>query len=223
VLFTFRGPMYGLIQGLGATPVLVDYDPAEIGRLLELSVEYRPTILYNFGSTLMAATPAAADRVGIDPKDAFSSYRGVVWAGEPLGPRARALAAEWGLPLFEHTSVGDVTASFECTAHDGLHFWEDTAFVEGIEADATDHTEAVVAADGARCELVATALTNRDGAAATADELIEHCRSRIASYKKPRAIEFVDAFPRQGFAVDYAELDRRFGGGGYPGGTTRSA
>jgi phenylacetate-CoA ligase len=161
MLFTFRGPMYGLIQGLGATPVLVDYDPAEIGRLLRLSIEYRPTILYNFGSTLMAATPAVAERVGIDPKDAFSSYLGIVWAGEPLGPRARALAAEWGLPLFEHTSVGDVTASFECTAHDGLHFWEDTAFVEGIEPDATGHTDAIAAADGARCELVATALVNR--------------------------------------------------------------
>jgi len=161
VLFTFRGPMYGLIQGLGATPVLVDYDPAEIGRLLELSVRYRPTIMYNFGNTLMAATPAAAERAGIDPKDAFSSYLGVVWAGEPLGPRARALAAEWGLPLFEHTSVGDVTASFECTAHDGLHFWEDTAFVEGIEPEAENHADAVAAPDGARCELVATALTNR--------------------------------------------------------------
>jgi phenylacetate-CoA ligase len=57
--------------------------------------------------------------------------------------------------------VGDVTASFECSAHDGLHFWEDTALVEGIEPDATDHTDAVVAADDVRCELVATALTNR--------------------------------------------------------------
>lgn len=161
VLFTFRGPMYGLIQGLGAVPVLVDYDPSEIERLLALSIEYRPTIMYNFGNTLMAATPTAAEHAGIDPKDAFSSYLGVVWAGEPLGPRARALAAEWGLPLFEHTSVGDVTASFECTAHDGLHFWEDTAFVEGIEPDATDHTDAVASADGARCELVATALVNR--------------------------------------------------------------
>jgi long-chain acyl-CoA synthetase len=62
-----------------------------------------------------------------------------------------------------------------------------------------------------------------DGASATAEELIEHCRTRIASYKKPRAVEFVDALPRQGFAIDYDELDRRFGGGGYPGGTTRSA
>jgi long-chain acyl-CoA synthetase len=63
----------------------------------------------------------------------------------------------------------------------------------------------------------------RDGERADADELVDHCRERIASYKKPRTVEFVDALPRQGFAVDYDELDRRFGGGGYPGGTTRSA
>jgi long-chain acyl-CoA synthetase len=55
------------------------------------------------------------------------------------------------------------------------------------------------------------------GAEATADELIEHCRSRIASYKKPREVEFTDKLPRQGWAVDYDELDRRYGGGGYPG------
>jgi long-chain acyl-CoA synthetase len=63
----------------------------------------------------------------------------------------------------------------------------------------------------------------RDGAAATADELIEHCRSKIASYKKPRTVEFVDALPRIGFAVDYEALDAQFGGGNYPGRTTRSA
>lgn len=62
-----------------------------------------------------------------------------------------------------------------------------------------------------------------DGATVTADELIEHCRARIASYKKPRTVEFVDALPRAGFAVDYDALDRRFGGGGYPGGSNRSA
>jgi long-chain acyl-CoA synthetase len=62
-----------------------------------------------------------------------------------------------------------------------------------------------------------------DGAAATAEEIIEHCRARIASYKKPRAVEFVDALPRDGWQVDYATLDERFGGGGYPSGFGRSA
>jgi long-chain acyl-CoA synthetase len=54
---------------------------------------------------------------------------------------------------------------------------------------------------------------------ATGAELIEHCRRHIASYKKPRTVEFLDALPRTGgFAKDYAALDEKFGGGGYPGG-----
>jgi len=56
-----------------------------------------------------------------------------------------------------------------------------------------------------------------DGASATPEELIEHCRSKIASYKKPSRVEFVDQLPRKGWAVDYEALDERFGGGGYPG------
>jgi long-chain acyl-CoA synthetase len=57
----------------------------------------------------------------------------------------------------------------------------------------------------------------RDGSAIDGDAVIAHVRERIASYKKPRRIEVVDAIPRNGFAVDYDALDARFGGGGYPG------
>jgi len=56
------------------------------------------------------------------------------------------------------------------------------------------------------------------GATVSEDEIIEHCRSRIASYKKPRTVEFVEALPRKDGAKDYEALDRAFGGGGYPGG-----
>jgi long-chain acyl-CoA synthetase len=56
-----------------------------------------------------------------------------------------------------------------------------------------------------------------EGEAVTAEALIEHCRSLIASYKKPSVVEFVEALPRVGWAVDYGALDARFGGGGYPG------
>jgi len=56
------------------------------------------------------------------------------------------------------------------------------------------------------------------GATATEQEIIEHCKSRIASYKKPRRVEFVDALPRTAGAKDYDALDAMFGGGGYPGG-----
>ncbi|HEV8206027.1 MAG TPA: AMP-binding protein [Acidimicrobiia bacterium] len=62
-----------------------------------------------------------------------------------------------------------------------------------------------------------------EGESATAEAIIDHCRAHIASYKKPRTIEFVEKLPRDGFAVDYRALDEQFGGGGYPGGRNRSA
>jgi acyl-CoA synthetase (AMP-forming)/AMP-acid ligase II len=58
----------------------------------------------------------------------------------------------------------------------------------------------------------------KDGEKATAEDIIEHCRANIASYKKPKSVEFVDALPRAGWAIDYDALDENFGGGGYPGG-----
>ena len=66
-------------------------------------------------------------------------------------------------------------------------------------------------------------VVTRDGATVTEDEIIEHCRAHIASYKKPKSVEFVDELPKQGWAIDYDALDERFGGGNYPGGRTRSA
>ena len=47
--------------------------------------------------------------------------------------------------------------------------------------------------------------------------VIEHCRRELAGYKRPRAVEFVDALPLRDGMTDYDALDARFGGGGYPG------
>lgn len=58
----------------------------------------------------------------------------------------------------------------------------------------------------------------KPGQTASGDDLIEHCRLRIASYKKPRWVEFTEGLPRiPAGHVDYAALDRAYGGGGYPG------
>ncbi len=44
--------------------------------------------------------------------------------------------------------------------------------------------------------VVAFVERNANGAALTADQVIAHCRTAIASYKKPRYVHFVDALPR---------------------------
>jgi acyl-CoA synthetase (AMP-forming)/AMP-acid ligase II len=45
-------------------------------------------------------------------------------------------------------------------------------------------------------ESVKACIVLRPACAADEDELIQHCRDLIASYKKPRSIDFVDALPR---------------------------
>lgn len=55
------------------------------------------------------------------------------------------------------------------------------------------------------------------GAEVGEPELIEHCRSLLASYKKPRRIVFAGTIPKRGFVPDYDLLDAEYGGGGYPG------
>jgi phenylacetate-CoA ligase len=155
VIFTFRGPAFGMAQSFGAVPVLVDYDADDMLRFCELSLRYRPTGLYNLSSVIVLAMADACERGGYDPADVFASYRAVVQAGEPLSAKARAVVASWGAPMFEHTNVGDVGTAFQCREHDGLHFWEDDTLAETLDPSGTKPV-----ADHERGELVATSLVN---------------------------------------------------------------
>jgi phenylacetate-CoA ligase len=156
MLFTFRGPFYVAAHAIGAVPVFLDHTPFEFSRLIELSLELRPTGLYTLSSVLVTLLMHMAPDLGADLREVFSSYRGVVLGGEPLGLRARRQVEAWGIETFEHTSLGDVGAATECREHDGCHFWEDTAFVEHLEPEGVHPV-----ADGSRGELVVTALENR--------------------------------------------------------------
>lgn len=57
----------------------------------------------------------------------------------------------------------------------------------------------------------------KTGAHALEDELIAHCKQRIASYKKPRSVIFVETLPLTGAGfVDRGAVDAAHGGGDYP-------
>jgi phenylacetate-CoA ligase len=156
MLFTFRGPFFSQFVAIGATPVFFDHHPDEFRRYCETSLALRPTAQYTLSGPLVAALQQLEPRLGFDLKDVFSSYKGIVFAGEPLGRAARRKAEEWGIQFHLQTSLGDVGAATECREHDGCHAWEDTALVEHLEPDGAAPVQ-----DGERGELVVTALTNR--------------------------------------------------------------
>jgi acyl-CoA synthetase (AMP-forming)/AMP-acid ligase II len=47
-------------------------------------------------------------------------------------------------------------------------------------------------------EAVKAVVVLKEGAEATEEEIIDYCREHLASYKKPRSVEFRDALPKTG-------------------------
>lgn len=97
-------------------------------------------------------------------------------------------------------------------------------YPQEVEACLTNHPAVREAAiigipDPQFTQSVKAVVVLEPGLSASADDIIEHCRTHIASYKKPKSVEFIEAIPRVGGLTDYEALDAMFGGGGYPGGT----
>jgi fatty-acyl-CoA synthase len=74
---------------------------------------------------------------------------------------------------------------------------------ETVEAALEAHPAVTEAAAHGRAderfgEVVVATVVLRDGAAATEDELRDHCRAALAPWAVPKAIAFADALPRTG-------------------------
>jgi len=48
-------------------------------------------------------------------------------------------------------------------------------------------------------EAVKAVVVLREGMAASEEELIEHCKQRLASFKKPSSVDFIDELPKSGY------------------------
>jgi long-chain acyl-CoA synthetase len=63
-------------------------------------------------------------------------------------------------------------------------------------------------------EAVKAVVVLKPGARATADEIVDFCRDKIAGYKRPRSVDFVDALPRNPTGkILKRELRERYWGG----------
>ena len=157
MMFTYRGGhRRRLYNELGISDIYLEMHPAELPRLVEASKRFRPTVMNNFASPFLHAMEQYIEKTGIDPKDVFSSYKGVIFGGEPLSDRMKGVVASWGLNLYETTSLGDVASTTDCRMHDGFHAYEDLAYIEAIDPETLEPV-----ADGEIGELVVTTLFDR--------------------------------------------------------------
>jgi phenylacetate-CoA ligase len=155
-LFTFReGLNHDKWLDSGFRPAAIQHLPSEVPHLIEISRRLRPKALFMISTPLIMAIDQYQKTTGENLREAFASYQGVVFGGEPMSPTLRALVQSWGLEIIELSSLGDISTTMECRAHDGMHAWEDLALVEHLDPDGDQPV-----ADGARGELVVTALAD---------------------------------------------------------------
>lgn len=152
-----RGPMFRLLQQLGLTPVMLGYGPGDLAHFCTLSRQLRPTVFYAMTAFLGAGLMELERTQGVDMRDVFASYKGILFAGEPVGPKMRRTFERWGLAgkIFNQTSFGDIGHAHDCREHDGCHAWEDIGVAEIIDPVSSRP----IAGDG-RGELVCTSLVN---------------------------------------------------------------
>ncbi|MBT6500989.1 MAG: AMP-binding protein [Deltaproteobacteria bacterium] len=63
-------------------------------------------------------------------------------------------------------------------------------------------------------EIVKALIVLKDGAKVSPEEIIFHCKANLASYKKPRSVEFLDSFPKTPLGkIDKRTLRERFWAG----------
>lgn len=154
LLFTFReGQIADRWMDAGYTPICVQHSPLDIPYLVQISRQFRPKALFMISTPIMLGLEQYEKNTGEDIKEAFSSYEGIVFGGEPMSPHIKRLMERWDLTVFELTSLGDIATATECSYHDGMHTWEDIALIEHLDPDGNTDAE-----DGGRGEMVVTAL-----------------------------------------------------------------
>lgn len=152
-----RGPVFRVLERVGTIPILLSYHPEDTYAFVEMSRRYRPAVLFTASNPFIYQLELLERDHGVDMREVLSSYKAVMFAGEPMGPRNRRLLEGWGLNgrIYNQTSFGDVAVAHECREHDGVHAHEDFALVELVDPQ----TGALIEGDGVG-ELCVTSLIN---------------------------------------------------------------
>jgi phenylacetate-CoA ligase len=105
-------------------------------RQVELMQAWGANILGAFPEYLLHLATVARDELGVDP-----TSLGVKQISTYLGPDTEGhlrtqLEEAWGCDVYDNYGTHEIgVASFECPAQEGLHFNEDTIFVEVADVD----------------------------------------------------------------------------------------
>ena len=152
---TTRGPALKLAMDFGLVPLLLDHDPRELPRLVELARTYKPKAMLIMSTPLVIGLEKLEAETGVDLRAIFEPMKLVAFGGEAPGGRALMLAERWGMKIINLVNAGDSSVVLDCSAQEGAHPWEDELLIEHI-----DPQTMAQAGDGEVGELVVTTLDN---------------------------------------------------------------
>jgi fatty-acyl-CoA synthase len=186
-------PVYGLTEGGGISTVL---EPDELRQHPDGAGRPMPLVeLRLVGENGTSCPPGAVGEICVRGPNVAAGY----W-------RRPAETAETFVDGWLHT--GDLGRLTE----DGLLFvtgrkkdmirtGDENVYAAEVEGVIASHPEVIEAAvigipDRQYGEAVCAVVVSRPGATLTAEAVVEFCRTRLAGYKKPRHVIFVDVLPR---------------------------
>lgn len=148
----------GVADLMGLSVVNTELNPFDIPRMIHTSRLLKPVVWLALPPPMLSAVDEETARLGLDPKEVFSSYKAILGGGDVITYRQKEMVREkWGSTVYEVAGIGELGFyPGECAVQDGQHVPEDLFLFEIIDVD-TDKPLPL----NERGEMVVTTLVNK--------------------------------------------------------------
>lgn len=120
---------------------------------LEIARRFGTNIWHSFPEYLLRLAQASCDELGRDVRELNTKFLRTYLGPDLDGSLRRELQDRWGCPVYDAYGANEIGAGgFECREQDGLHFMEDSVYMEVLDVDT-----GLPVPPGKRGNLVATA------------------------------------------------------------------
>ena len=147
-------------EHLGVTVIPLPLVSAGMQKLLDVMLEFRPTVLFSTPSATMFLEKVIRDMTGKEPIE--MKFKKGFMAGEALTEEDRKhIEATWGIKARNYYGMADVAADMaaECDEADGMHFCAQGAVIAELIDPVS--LEPLEMGDGAEGEIVFTTIDRR--------------------------------------------------------------
>ncbi len=148
----------GVADVMGLRVINTELSPMDIPRMIHASRFLKPDVWLALPPPMVSAVDQETRRMGLDPREVFSSYKAIMGGGDVITIKQKELVAEkWGSTIYEVAGIGELGFyPGECVEQDGQHVPDDVFLFEIIDPE-TEKSLPLTE----RGEMVVTTLVNK--------------------------------------------------------------